>query len=93
MLILREDQQESVRSLIRGDCLKVNASLRFAFDPEPDCRDLVALFEDVIGEIKLTVEFKRPRMYGESTGGRSRCGGLVDDTRFHSGLGQPERKD
>jgi hypothetical protein len=53
----------------------------------------VAVFEDVIGELKLTVEFERPRVYGEGTGGRARCGGFVDNTRFHSELGQPERKD
>ena len=41
----------------------------------------------------LAIKFKRARVDGESARRRARLGGLVDDARSHSQLGQPERED
>src|SRR5215475_8288135 len=93
MLVLRKDVQKRMRGQIGADALERQASHRFALYPQIDRRNLVAEFEHGIGQIKLAVEFERPRLNCQGARGRSGLGRLVDDADLHPKLGKPERQD
>ena len=93
MLVLREDMQERIRRQVRADTLKWQARRRFALHPQIDRRNLVAEFEHGIGQIKLAVEFERPRLNRQGPGSRAGFCRFVDDTDLDSKLRQPERQD
>jgi hypothetical protein len=92
MLVLRKDLKKGIRGQLRGDFLEVDARPWLAFDPEPNGRDFVSVFDDEIGEVELAIEFERTRVHRQRTGGRAGHGGLVDDAEIHAELGQPQRE-
>ena len=89
---LRRVAQERIGREARADLLERDARPRFALDPEPDGRDLVAARNHVTGEIELTVELERSRVDRQCAGGRAGLCGLVDDSGFRAELGQPQRE-
>jgi hypothetical protein len=92
MLVLRKNVQERIGREARADLLERDARPRFALDPEPDGRDLVAARDHITGEIELAIELERSRVDRQCAGGRAGICGLVDDSGLRAELGQPQRE-
>ena len=92
MPILRKDMQEGIGREIRTDGFEGKARRRFALHPQIDRRNRVPMGHHGIGEVELAIEFERPRLHGQGTGGRAGLGSLVDDADPDPELGQPERE-
>ena len=93
MLVLRKDLQERIGGEIRSDFLEINARLWFAFNPEPDGRDFVAMLDHEICQLELAVEFEGPCVHRESAGCRAWLSGLIYNPYLHSELGKPKGED
>ncbi len=79
--------------MIGPDRLEGHTGGLFALDPQIDGRDLVAGFDERVGEIELAIEFERARLDGKGAGRRARLRSPVDQSHFHAKLGEPQRQD
>src|SRR3546814_16556503 len=90
--VLRIDQQKGVRR--QSVTCRTERDARFlpAFDPQVDGRIFLPGRHDLVGNIKLAVEFQRSRLnpHGPGCGARTRV--LIYDPNFQAFLDQPQGK-
>ena len=93
MLVLWKYLEKWVRRLIGPDRLEGHTGGLLALDPQIDGRDLVAGFDDRVGEIELAIEFERARLDRKGARCRAWLRRPVNQSHLNAKLGEPQRQD